>query len=355
MDEQIEMMVEAEDEKSSAFSVSQEDIDAILTKGSGFQDSKYRIYRQFWKQEDSKSNIAFLKKEYGTGGSHVTFLDGTEGYAWFDGKGISIDRHGVSTEHDLILSWSKAEKRLRELIKDNRYLNPKEKDHYADFLEGISAPQYEIDTQRKMARQRFIDANRDLPPADKRDTLSLRLSDFIRDLDGYEKDLLEKIGRTDFADMTAEQMEQIFSEPAAVQQLLDFLKLVQGQTTSVYSRSNAWRFSQELTELYPLRYLYHEGDVVYIGADKYEISDFNENAVSLRNVEFPLFGKEFSRADFEEKLRENPANDHLKTVITESQKAETLTEEKPDSITFSIGFSEHPAFYDRQRVTALPI
>ena len=190
--------------------------------------------------------------------------------------------------------------------------------------------------------------------ADKRDTLSLRLSDFIRDLDGYEKALLEKVGRTDFADMTAEQMEQVFSEPATVQQLLDFLKLVQGQTTSVYSRSNAWRFSQELTELYPLCYLYHEGDVVYIGADKYEISDFNENAVSLRNVEFPLFGRELSRADFEEKLRENPANDHLKTVITEKQETaqkketEAPTEEKPDSITFSIGFSEHPAFYDRQ-------
>ena len=108
-----------------------------------------------------------------------------------------------------------------------------------------------------------------MQPADKRDTLSLRLSDFIRDLDGYEKALLEKVGRTDFADMTVEQMEQVFSEPAAVQQIIDFLALVQGQTTSVYSRSNAWRFSQELTELYPLRYLYHEGDVVYIGADKY--------------------------------------------------------------------------------------
>ena len=354
VDEQIEMMVEAEDEKSSAFSVSQEDIDAILTKGSGFQDGKYRIYRQFWKHEDSKSNIAFLKKEYGTGSSHVTFSDGTEGYAWHDGKGISIDRHGVSTEHDLILSWAKVEKRLRELIKDSRYLNAKEKDHYADFLEGISAPQYEIDTQRKLSRQRFIEAHREMQPADKRDTLSLRLSDFIRDLDGYEKALLENVGRTDFADMTAEQMEQAFSDPAAVQQLLDFLKLVQGQTTSVYSRSNAWRFSQELTELYPLCYLYHEGDVVYIGADKYEISDFNENAVSLRNVEFPLFGKEMSRADFEEKLRENPANDHLKTVITEKQETaektetEAPAEEKPDSITFSIGFSEHPAFYDRQ-------
>ena len=348
VDEQIEMMVEAEDEKSSAFSVSQEDIDSVLVRGSGFQNGKYRIYRQFQKNEGSKSNIAFLKNEYGTGGGTHDYPDGIRGGEWHDSRGIGIEKHGSYTNADLRLSWAKVEKRLRELIKDNRYLNPKEKDHYADFLEGISAPQYEIDTQRKLSRQRFIEAHREMQPADKRDTLSLRLSDFIRDLDGYEKALLEKVGRTDFADMTVEQMEQVFSEPATVQQLIDFLALVQGQTTSVYSRSNAWRFSQELTELYPLRYLYHEGDVVYIGADKYEISDFNENAVSLRNVEIPLFGKELSRDDFEEKLRENPANDHLKTVITEKQETETLTEEKPDSITFSIGFSEHPAFYDRQ-------
>ena len=349
VDEQIEMITEAEDEKSSAFSVSQEDIDAVLVKGSGYADGKYRIYRQFQKQEDKKSNIEFLKKEYGvSGGTPVTFSNGAKGYAWHDSKGISIDRDGISTEHDLVLSWAKIEKRLRELVKDNRYLNPKEKDHYADYLESVSAPQYEIDTQRKLKRQRLIEEKRELPPADKRDTLALRLSDFIRDLDGYEKSLLENVGRGDLADVTEGKMEQLFSEPATVQQLLEFLKLVQGKTSGVYSRSNAWRFSQELTELYPLHYLYHEGDVVYIGADKYEVIAFDENAVSLRNTEFPLFGKEFSRADFEEKLRENPANDHLKTVITERQKTETLAEEKPDSITFSIGFSEHPAFYDRE-------
>ena len=342
------MIAEAEDEKSSAFAVSQEDIDAVLVKGNSVANGKYRIYRQFQKQEDKKKNIDFLKREYGTGGFFVDFSDGTEGYVWYSGKGISIDRDGISTEHDLVLSWAKIEKRLRELIKDNRYLNPKEKDHYADYLESVSAPQYEIDTQRKLKRQRLIEEKRELPPADKWDTLALRLSDFIRDLDGYEKSLLENVGRGDLADVTEGRIEQLFSEPATVQQLLEFLKLVQGQTTSVYSRSNAWRFSQELTELYPLRYLYHEGDVVYICADKYEVIAFDENAVSLRNAEFPLFGKEFSRADFEEKLRENPANDHLKTVITESQKTETPAEEKPDSITFSIGFSEHPAFYDRE-------
>ena len=288
VEEQMEMIAEAEDEKSSAFSVSQEDIDSVLVRGSGFEDGKYRIYRQFQKHEDSKSNIAFLKKEYGSGGGTHDYPDGTRGGEWHDGKGIGIEKEGSYTNPDLRLSWSKVEKRLRELIKDDRYLNAKEKDHYAEYLESIEAPQYEIDTQRKMARQRFIDAHRDLQPADKRDTLSLRLSDFIRDLDGYEKGLLSEVGRTDLSDVTAGEMEGQLSDPATVQQLVDFLSLVQGKTTDVYSRSNAWRFSQELRELHPLRYLYHEGDVVYIGADKYEVSDFDENAVSLRNPEFPL-------------------------------------------------------------------
>ena len=348
VEEQIEMLAEAEDEKSSAFVISQEDIDSVLQRGSGFQNGKYRIYRQFQKNEDGKSNIDFLKKEYGTGGGTHYFPDGTQGHTWHDGKGIAIEKYGSSVTPDLVLSWAKVEKRLRELIKNDRYLNEKEKDHYADYLESEEAPQYEIDTQRKMARQRFIDANRDLPPADKRDTLALRLSDFIRDLDGYEKDLLENVERTELADVTAEQMEQHLGDPATVQQLIDFLALVQGKTADVYSRSNAWRFSQELMELYPLRYVYHEDDVVYIGADKYEIAAFDENAVSLRNPDFPLFGKELSRADFEEKLKENPANDHLKVVVTEKQRVQTPSEEKPDGIKFSIGFSEHPAFYDRQ-------
>ena len=348
VEEQIEMLAEAEDEKSSAFVISQEDIDSVLQRGSGFQNGKYHIYRQFQKNEDSKGNIDFLKKEYGTGGGTHYFPDGTQGHAWHDGKGIAIEKYGSSANPDLVLSWAKVEKRLRELIKNDRYLNEKEKDHYADYLESEEAPQYEIDTQRKMARQRFIDANRDLPPADKRDTLALRLSDFIRDLDGYEKNLLENVERTDLADVTAEQMEQHLGDPATVQQLIDFLALVQGKTADVYSRSNAWRFSQELMELYPLRYVYHEDDVVYIGADKYEIAAFDENAVSLRNPDFPLFGKELSRADFEEKLKENPANDHLKVVVTEKQSVQTPSEEKPDDIKFSIGFSEHPAFYDRQ-------
>ena len=348
VDEQIEMMAKAEDEKASAFAISKEDIDSVLQKGSGVADGKYRIYRQFQKGEDRQKNIEFLKNEYGTGGGTHIFPDGFSGHFWHDSKGLAIDRNGTYTNHDLVLKWSQVEKRLREMIKDNRYLNPKEKDHYADYLESMSAPQYEIDTQRKIARQRFIDAHRDLPPADKRDTLALRLSDFIRDLDRYEKDLLSVVERSDLADVTAEQMEQHLSDPSTVQQLIDFLAQVQWKTTSVFSRSNGWKFTEELRELHPLRYLYNEGDVVYIGADKYEIATLTEEKVYLQNAEFPILGQEYSRADFEEKLTENPANDHLKVVVTEKQRTETPSEKKQDGIQFSIGFSEHPAFYDRQ-------
>ena len=348
VDEQIEMIAKAEDEKASAFAISKEDIDSVLQKGSGVADGKYRIYRQFQKGVERQKNIEFLKNEYGTGGGTHIFPDGFSGHSWYDSKGLAIDRNGTYTNHDLVLKWSQVEKRLRELIKDNRYLNPKEKDHYADYLESVSAPQYEIDTQRKIARQRFIDAHRDLPPADKRDTLALRLSDFIRDLDRYEKDLLSVVERSDLADVTAEQMEQHLSDPSTVQQLIDFLAQVQWKTTSVFSRSNGWKFTEELGELHPLCYLYNEGDVVYIGADKYEIATLTEEKVYLQNAEFPILGQEYSRADFEEKLTENPANDHLKVVVTEKQRTEAPSEKKQDGIQFSIGFSEHPAFYDRQ-------
>ena len=348
VDEQIEMIAKAEDEKASAFAISKEDIDSVLQKGSGVADGKYRIYRQFQKGVDRQKNIEFLKNEYGTGGGTHIFPDGFSGHSWYDSKGLAIDRNGTYTNHDLVLKWSQVEKRLRELIKDNRYLNPKEKDHYADYLESVSAPQYEIDTQRKIARQRFIDAHRDLPLADKRDTLALRLSDFIRDLDRYEKDLLSVVERSDLADVTAEQMEQHLSDPSTVQQLIDFLAQVQWKTTSVFSRSNGWKFTEELRELHPLCYLYNEGDVVYIGADKYEIATLTEEKVYLQNAEFPILGQEYSRADFEEKLTENPANDHLKVVVTEKQRTEAPSEKKQDGIQFSIGFSEHPAFYDRQ-------
>ena len=93
VDEQIEMIAKAEDEKVSAFAISKEDIDSVLQKGSGIADGKYRIYRQFQKGEDRQKNIEFLKNEYGTGGGTHIFPDGFSGHSWHDSKGLAIQSY----------------------------------------------------------------------------------------------------------------------------------------------------------------------------------------------------------------------------------------------------------------------
>ncbi len=77
-------------------------------------------------------------------------------------------------------------------------------------------------------------------------------------------------------------------------------------------------------------YVFHLGDTVYIGAEEYEILSFNNNSVELRDLNCPLFTKQFQRETFEEMLRDNPLNDHLlmRGEITEQPtvlKAEKLS------------------------------
>ena len=58
-------------------------------------------------------------------------------------------------------------------------------------------------------------------------------------------------------------------------------------------------------------YEYHLGDTVYIGASEYEVLSFDDNRVMLYDPKFPLFNKEFTKDEFDRKVRENPLNDHL--------------------------------------------
>ena len=45
-----------------------------------------------------------------------------------------------------------------------------------------------------------------------------------------------------------------------------------------------------------------------------KVNYHNIKTLSLIHI-FPILGQEYSRADFEEKLTENPANDHLKVML----------------------------------------
>ena len=139
---------QAEEQKTSAFTFSQEIIDAVLTRGSGVSEGKMRIYEQFEKSLSAKENADFLKNEYGWGGSYPVII-GAGIDEQHDGKGITISKGIGSDKPHITLSWSQVEKRIGDLIRMDRYLNPKEKEKYPEWLEKQEERRAELAEQRK--------------------------------------------------------------------------------------------------------------------------------------------------------------------------------------------------------------
>ncbi len=257
MDGQMTFILDgqAEEKKPSAFTFSQEIIDAVLTNGSGFSEGKMRIYEQFEKSLSAKENADFLKNEYGWGGSYPVII-GAGIDESHDGKGITITK-GIGKENPHItLSWSQVEKRIGELIRMDRYLNPKEKEHYPRWLESQEERRTKI---AETKRNREILSN--APPE--------------------------------------QEVEPTEKEPEEAEQPQD------------------------------VQYEYHLGDKVYIGASEYEILSVDDERVMLYDYDMPLFNKEFSRTEFDRKVRENPMNEHL---IVKEEPAEERNEKKPEPL-----------------------
>ena len=257
MDGQMTFILDgrAEEKKTSAFTFSQEIIDAVLANGSGFSEGKMRIYEQFEKSLSAKENADFLKNEYGWGGSYPVII-GAGIDESHDGKGITITKGIGKEKPHITLSWSQVEKRIGELIRMDRYLNPKEKEHYPQWLESQEERRAKIEETK---RNREILSN--APPE--------------------------------------QEVEPTEKEPEEAEQLQD------------------------------VQYEYHLGDKVYIGASEYEILSVDDERVMLYDYDMPLFNKEFSRTEFDRKVRENPMNEHL---IVKEEPAEERNEKEPEPV-----------------------
>ena len=170
MVEQQSLIEQAEAEKSSAFSVSQADLDNELVRGTGFKNGKYRVYQFYQILHTQQDALAFLKKEYGIGGHSHTFLDGSSGFVDHDAKGIRFRVRGNDGEQNF--SWRAIDSRLKELIALDRYLTEKEKAYLPTYeqeqaerrlqqaeeaaaREALKAAVAAMDETRKSAEYRF--------------------------------------------------------------------------------------------------------------------------------------------------------------------------------------------------------
>lgn len=136
---QLELLTEeeqkqkiAEVENTSVFSFTQEMIDNELQVGSHIVDGKFRIYEYLSQNHSSKDNANFLKKEYGEGGWSPNYFNLSESH---NAKGILLTKGHEDNAPSLLLSWYDVEKRIRQLISDDRYLNEREKEEYIKWQE----------------------------------------------------------------------------------------------------------------------------------------------------------------------------------------------------------------------------
>ena len=294
---------QAEEKKTSAFTFSQEIIDAVLTRGSGVSEGKMRIYEQFNKSFSAKENVDFLKYEYGWGGSYPVII-GTGIDENHDGKGITLSKGFGENRPSVTLSWSQVEKRIGELIRADRYLNPKEKEQYPQWLEKEEARRAEIEEQK---RNREILSTAPPGEVEQPDSDDIIGKEVIID---DRRFLIEKVGKiSGDVSMRDVTFEDTVGFPINRVEKIDYVRSLLAEQSDKKNELNT-------------QYEYHLGDTVYIGASEYEILSFNDERVMLYDTEMPLFNKEFTREEFDRKVRENPLNDHLRvTSLPAEEKA----------------------------------
>ena len=107
--------------------ITEDEIDAAMTRGSGVSGGKGRIFAYFQNSHTDKEKVDFLRHEYGIGG-HSHALSGAGG-SWedHDGKGLHYKKGGCPDVH---FTWEKVAKRITNLIQKGRYLTEQEQEEF---------------------------------------------------------------------------------------------------------------------------------------------------------------------------------------------------------------------------------
>ena len=318
VEEQQEIIAEAEADKTSAFTISQEDIDAVLTRGSGVYDGKYRIYEQYLKKESTENNITFLKNEYGVGGAYPAVGDRNLDES-HDPKGIKISRGRImQPDAEVLLKWNKVEKRIGELIDAGRYLSQKEIEHYPVYhaQEEARKARWAISNEFRSIVRDYNDFVEQLGEEDKKLNLYY-LSGCWGAFGVGDKKMHNRTAEGDFIlPMMREAMNQIITDNTHLTERCEAM-------LESLSSDIAKPFEPTYDELNPppepkKEYRFSLGDMVYLGTQEYEVLSFDENEVVLFDTQFPLFNKTLPREEFDNRLKENPLNDKLLQIVEEA-------------------------------------
>lgn len=387
---QLSLLGDLAEEKTSAFSFSQEIIDTVIKSSTYVKPGKYGIYVYFLKDRTNQQKADYLKDAYGFVGAYPV-IAGTGIDMLASSEGMRITKG----ETEILLKWGKVAKRIDELIAAGRYMTEKEMEYLPEYEKsvlvaeiyhfyanqpeevvrpypagseyhaGVKAIRPQIDSPERVEeilsvmaevlnntadfdrRYKFmqkvyhdladyrdgkfsllspIPAETETPPLpepeppqpsegkkEEPDSLAKRLNELYKetDLRAYEANIEQGESEQE----VIEQIEKQLSNPDEVMAILDYLISVQQATEpDVEAYQELAGLIEEVQALPAMNppYDLHPETVVYIGMEKYEILTMTDSMVVLHDLTYPLFTKDMPREEFDRKLRENPANDHLK-------------------------------------------
>ena len=120
--EQMDLFNNEKDE-SGATGFTDEEINELLKKGSGFENGKERIYSFFKEHYNTQERAEFLAKEYGIGGEYANGIN-----EFHSGIGITYSKGDTYRPSSVIrLTWTDVSKRIDNLIQKDEYLDVEEK------------------------------------------------------------------------------------------------------------------------------------------------------------------------------------------------------------------------------------
>lgn len=385
---QLSLLGDLAEEKTSAFSFSQEIIDTVIKSSTYVKPGKYGIYVYFLKDRTNQQKADYLKDAYGFVGAYPV-ITGTGIDMLASSEGMRITKG----ETEILLKWGKVAKRIDELIAAGRYMTEKEMEYLpeyeksvlvaeiyhfyanqpeevvrpypigAEYHAGVKAIRPQIDSPERVEeilsvmaevvnntadfdhRYKFmqkvyhdltdyrdgkfslispIPAETEIPlqpephmppegKAAEPDSLAKRLNELYKetDLRAYEANIEQGESEQE----VIEQIEKQLLNPDEVMAILDYLISVQQATgPDVEAYQEIAELIEEVQALPAMNppYDLRPETVVYIGMEKYEILTMTDSMVVLHDLTYPLFTKDMPREEFDRKLRENPANDHLK-------------------------------------------
>ena len=238
--------------------ITEDEIDRLFMRDSGFDRGKIRIYLYFQEHTDKKERVDFLKNEYGTGGSGGGIFSENH-----DAKGITLSRGDISSPLAKVsISWSRAEQRIDSLIKAGRYMTERE------INEDI--PRYLSEREQLKIRNEKITYLYDMDkrsPEERLEALPKRMRYFMDVMDESGKRFFTEYGIEHLLNETEIGIADAIKDAETRRRLSECMQRLGGAATDILDRNSGYSFSEELKELKVIN-LHRVGDFYEMFGDE---------------------------------------------------------------------------------------